>query len=148
MRAFVGQAGTFAPLRRAQDDEWREGCSVSREGWQSNAAERARVVDSCNEGVAWAWRGTDAELMEWGLLCCMSMLCVAVDWDCLGWRRSLAADTHRLCLVMLLVAHVQDIRNFQALSVSDALTVAPPAANMATYDTSLANSNCADVSYM
>jgi hypothetical protein len=35
-----------------------------------------------------------------------------------------------------------------ALSVSDAVTVAPPASNMHTYDTSVANSVCADISYM
>ena len=42
----------------------------------------------------------------------------------------------------------QDIRNFTTLSVSDASTVAPPASNMETYDTSLENSNCSDNSYM
>ena len=43
---------------------------------------------------------------------------------------------------------IQDIRNLVSLSVSDAASVAPPADNMATYDTSLENSNCADISYM
>lgn len=42
----------------------------------------------------------------------------------------------------------QDIRNFTTLSVADAASVAPPASNMNTYDTSLENSNCADNSYM
>jgi len=42
----------------------------------------------------------------------------------------------------------QDIRNFQGLSVADAMTVAPPADNMNTSVTSVANSDCADFSYM
>ena len=62
---------------------------------------------------------------------------VYCDWPVRLIAALLALSCH-FCL--------QDIRNFVQLSYSDVVSVAPPAANMQTYNDSVANSYCSTYS--